>query len=246
MLTRKKIVVETESSWSNKVSKAIVGMAVNSEEKTIELMQFKGANLRLEQFIDVVFMQQEVLELTARYFRQGRVKNFEISEYTGDSGCTESKLLIERGHQSGVPYQEVKGILKVSCFGKINLNDEIFRDPIYIGDLVELVNSAVRLNNIEPSFSKYLDNLFSLSKGDLEEVKAEIFKEIEVKEPWWCKKYAEPMDFRYVPNAAQWLEKIEAEENKKAEAEERAEYVAKRNRPRREPRRVQEVVEEQE
>lgn len=254
-MIRKRITLETESAWSNKVSNAVIGIAVDEEAKTVELCQFKGANLELKQFTDAVFMHEEVLRLTAKYLREGRVKNFDIEEYRGDSGCTESKLVIEQGHQSGIPWLITTGIFKVSCFGKVNLKDEIFRDPIYIGDLVELVNSAVRLNGIEPGFKKYLNNLFSLSKGDLEEVKAEIFKEIEVKEPWWCKKYAEPMDFRDVPNAAQWIEKIEAEERKEAEEkEERAEYITtRRNRPRRErPRRreaeiqVQEVVEEEE
>lgn len=251
-MIRKRVAIEAESAWSGKTSNAVIGLAVNEETKTVEVTQFKGANLRLEQFIDVVFMHEEVLKITAEYLRKGRIKNFDIEEYRGDSGCTESRLVIEQGHQSGIPWLITTGILKVSCFGKVNLKDKLFRKPIYIGDLIELVDSAVGLNKtIESGFGQYLNNLFdSLLRGDLDKMKSEIFKEIKVDKPWWCKEYDTPLDFRDVPSAAQWLKNLEAEENKKKEAEERAEYVRKRNIPRRprgeRPRRVETVEVEEE
>ena len=202
----RKVTLKTESAWSGKVSNAIIGVKINHEDRTVELMQFKGAHMNLEQFVNLVFTDKEILRMTAEYLYNGRVKPFDIKEYQGDSGYTECKLKIEEAHKSGISYKNTVAVIKVSCFGKIDVND-LFRKPMYIGDLVELTKSATRLTRLEDiDFESFLDRKFGMSNKQRRNDRRECgIKEVKNKQPWWCREYTNPTSLYEIPSAKRWL-----------------------------------------
>ena len=136
-IIRKEMRIYSPSDWNN-AKYSIVGVEIDTWEKTIEVQFLSGTMPYAENLFWALLADRDIRRLISKYQLKGRTKKYKIWEITGTSGCED--IFITTGRAIGsFAMTRTKNLCHISQFGRLNEGFGDKKSKMYIGDFVEMV-----------------------------------------------------------------------------------------------------------
>lgn len=164
----------TDSAWGNSTrDNTIISLEINKNCRnkrtqdnvaTISMDKIKGSDITINQFIDILFLDSDILKSAFEYISNTeRKESFFVDTYEGISGCRKYTLYTSGWTNTDVVRKDYKRCeIYISMFDKVDLGQI---KNIWIGDLIEI------LIHEDPDFIKFLSILFFGSKNNLKKMR---------------------------------------------------------------------------